>query len=271
MVIILLTNDDGYLSYGLRSLAKKLKEHYKVTVVCPDRPRSAAGFSLTLDKPLRIIEKSYDNIPYYLVNGTTGDCVTLGIFHILFKRPDIIVSGINIGENVSLLEFFMSGTLAGAIAAAIYGIPGIAFSKVVPNKDVLTVEEVMEDYDTASDIAVKIIKFLLENGFPGDIDLLSVNFPDKITRETSIKITYPARLSLSIKIYVREDPRGTPYYWVWGKKYGSFPNGSDGYEVLVNKNISITPISLDGLVSRDGLKKLSDLEEYLVNELDRVI
>ena len=266
---ILVTNDDGYMSRGLKLLAKELSEVADVTVVCPDRPRSASGFSLTLKEPLRVMKRIFDNITYYLINGTSGDCITMGLFHILNKRPDMIVSGINIGENVSLLEFFMSGTIAAAIAGAIYGIPSIAFSKVVPEKDVLTVEEVISDMDIASKISRKIVLYLLNNGFPKGIDLISVNYPPKINSSTRVKITRLARLSLSIRIYVREDPRGTPYYWIWGEKFGDFPTDSDAYTTLIENNISITPIILDRLSS--PIKDLKTLENFLNRELDKVL
>ncbi len=266
---VLVTNDDGYLSYGMRVLAGELSRFSNVTVVCPDRPRSAAGFSLTLKEPLRVMERRFGGIPYYLVSGTPGDCVTLALFHILDEKPDIVVSGINIGENVSLIEFFMSGTVGGAIAGAVYGIPSIAFSKVVPEKDVLTVEEVREGMDVAAKISSEIVRFLLRHGFPADIDLISVNYPAKIDGDTEVKVTRLARLSLSIKVYIREDPRGTPYYWIWGEKFGNFPIDSDAYTTLVSNNISITPVKLDGMsVPPSGLDRLAN---FLNKELSRFL
>jgi 5'-nucleotidase len=208
----------------------------------------------------------YDKIPYYLVSGTPGDCVALGLFKLMDKRPDMVISGINIGENVSILEFFMSGTMAGAIAASLYGVPAIAFSKVVPGKDVMIVEEVREEFDKVADIAKMITLYFLKNGLPNDSDLLSVNFPSKITKNTKIKITRLARISLAVRVYERDDPRGTPYYWILGNKFGSFPSETDALETLVNGNISITPIRLEGL-------SISSFEEFdrIESELNDVL
>jgi len=244
---ILVTNDDGYNSYGIRALAKMLRDIGNIIVVCPDRPRSASGFSLTLQDPIRVKSKVFDGIRYYLVSGTPGDCVALGLFHLLDKRPDLVVSGINIGENVSLLEFFMSGTLAGAIAASLYGVPAIALSKVIPDKDVMIVEEVRDDMDLAAKVSKELIKYLIDRGFPEDADIISINFPARITKDTQIRFTRIARLSLSVKIYERDDPRGTPYYWIWGEKFGNFPELTDAKETLINGNISITPIRLEDI------------------------
>jgi len=182
----------------------------------------------------------------------------------------MVVSGINIGENVSILEFFMSGTMAGAIAASLYGVPAIAFSKVVPGKDVMIVEEVRREFDKVIDIAKDIILYFLENGLPGDTDLISVNFPSEITKDTKIKVTKLARISLAVRIYEKDDPRGTPYYWIWGEKFGSFPLGTDASETLVNGNISITPIRLEGL-SLSSPDESAMLEAELTNVLGRVL
>jgi len=267
---ILLTNDDGYTSYGLRLLAESLSEICEVTVVCPDRPRSASGFSLTLDNPLRIRTRIYNKVLYHLVSGTPGDCVALGLFKLMNRRPDMVVSGINIGENVSILEFFMSGTMAGAIAASLYGVPAIAFSKVVPGKDVMIVEEVRREFDKVIDIAKYIVLYFLENGLPDDTDLISVNFPSEITKDTKIRVTKLARISLTVRIYEKDDPRGTPYYWIWGEKFGSFPLGTDALETLVKGNISITPIRLEGL-SMSSPEESARLEAELTDVLGSVL
>lgn len=270
MKTILITNDDGYKSYGLRALMKSCLNLGKIVVVAPEQPRSAAGLSITVHKPVRVNRvKAYDNLELYTVSGTTGDCVTIGLFYILDNLPDLVISGINIGENISLLEFFMSGTVAGAVLAAIHGVPSIAFSKREVGKDVLFINEIKKGYEDAARCANLIASYVLDEGLPEGIDFLNVNFPDRIRQDTKIRLTKLARLSLKSKVFVRKDPRGRPYYWIWGEKYTSFPDGTDAHEIVDNNNISITPISLSGLsASPNGVpsSKLLYMEKYL-NEL----
>ena len=262
---ILITNDDGFRSIGIRSLVKNIRKYSNVTVVAPDSPRSAAGLSLTFYRPLRINEYVFDDIRFYAVNGTPGDCVTIGIFYICEKKPDMVLSGINIGENISLIEFFMSGTVAAAILASIYKIPAIAFSKREAEEDVIMSQDVRKGYEKAGVIASEITKYFLDKGFPESVDLITVNFPLTITKSTHIVITHLSRLSLLSKIYPRDDPRGRPYYWIWGEKLRNFPKGTDGYETRIKGNISVTPISLTGMNSKKLNISLKKFEEYMTD------
>ncbi len=272
MARILLTNDDGYHSPGIRRMIDVLSEFAELTVVCPDQQRSAAGLSLTLHKPLRIRKVIYNNQPCFLVNGTTGDCVSLGLFHIMNRPPDMTVSGINIGENVSILEFFMSGTVAGALLAAIHNIPSISFSKSIEKADVIGGKVERGGFRIASRIAGEIVKYVLDEGMPPNIDLYNVNFPKRIRPDTKVVPTRLARLSLVTKVYVRHDPRGREYYWLWGEKFTGFPLGTDAQEVLVNGNISITPISLSGLSPDpdiEGLRRMTDYINDFIQSITR--
>lgn len=266
MARVLLTNDDGYFSPGIRRMIDVLSQFTDLVVVCPEQQRSAAGLSVTLHKPLRIRVANYRNQTCYLVNGTTGDCVSLGLFHILEKPPDMVVSGINIGENISLVEFFMSGTVAGALLAAIHNIPSISFSKSVESADVIGGRVRSGGFEEAARIAGEIVKYVLDEGLPEGVDMFNVNFPKKITRETRIVVTRLARLSLVTKVYVRHDPRGREYYWIWGEKFKNFPRGTDGYEVFINGNISLTPVSLSSLSTTPDLKKVQRVADA-VNEI----
>lgn len=269
---ILATNDDGYRSEGLRSLVKYLKEFSNVIVVAPDGPRSASGLSLTFFRPLRIREYVFDGVKYYAVNGTPGDSVTIGIFHVFNgKNLDMVVSGVNIGENVSLLEFFMSGTIATALFAAIHGIPSIAFSKYVGDIDMISPDYGSIDMVEAGRVSSIITRYFLSNGFPEDIDMLSVNLPDKIREGIRVKVTAPARRAISSKIYVRRDPRGRPYYWIWGDKLKRFRRGSDAHEVLVKGNISITPITINGITPQYSVRRLTRDIDYLDEEISSLM
>lgn len=270
MAKILLTNDDGFRSPGLRRLIDALKDLGELTVVCPEQQRSAAGLSVTLHKPLRVRTVVYKDQLCYLVNGTTGDCVSLGLFHIMDKPPDITVSGINIGENVSLLEFFMSGTVAGALFSALHNIPSISFSKSLSKADVISGEVVKGGFKIASLIARELVKIVLEEGLPENVDLYNVNFPKHITPRSRVVVTRIARLSLNTRVYVRYDPRGREYYWIWGEKFKSFPMDTDGYEVLINGNISLTPISLSNLSSIPNTRKVQHIANAVNDILDEL-
>ena len=269
---VLITNDDGYRSTGIRSLVKYMAKYAEPIVVAPDGPRSAAGLSLTLYRPIRIREYTWDGVKYYAVNGTPGDCVTIGLFYIFDKNPEMVLSGINIGENLSLLEFFMSGTVAAAILASIHGIPAIAFSKREVATDVMLTHDVRSNYDDVGMIAAEISSYFLDEPLPDGIDLLSVNFPVELTKDTRISITSLAQLSLISKIYVRDDPRGRPYYWIWGEKLREFPVGTDAYETVVKGNISVTPISLRGLsISKTEAIQFNSFKEYIDDILKKTL
>ena len=138
---------------GLRVLLKELKALGNVVAVVPEQPKSAAGLSITLHRPLRIKKILIDGTDTFLVNGTTGDCVTIALYYILSDFPKIVCSGINIGENISLVEFFMSGTVAGAIAAALNGIPAIAFSKRIVSMNNRLTSNIKLEFEKSARIA----------------------------------------------------------------------------------------------------------------------
>jgi 5'-nucleotidase len=252
---------------------KQLTDIADIVAIAPEQPRSAAGLSITVHKPLRVNKVlSSDNVELYTVTGTTGDCVTIGIFYVLEKYPDLIVSGINVGENISLLEFFMSGTVAGAILGAIHGIPSIAFSKREVGRDVLFTEDIKTPYQEVARCAKIITSYVLDEGLPKGVDLLNVNFPDRIRANTKVRITRLAKLSLRSRVIVRKDPRGRPYYWIWGDKFTSFPRGTDAHEIVDMGNISITPIILSNLAYRNiRTIRFQEMEKYLNQEIMEVI
>ena len=126
MKTILLTNDDGFYSPGLTSLKTELEKNYRVWVVAPDREKSAISMALTLNHPLRV-NRVAENV--FAVNGTTCDCVNIAVRKILPQKPDFVVSGMNLGENLSE-DIFFSGTVGGAFAGHLYGIPSLAVSLI---------------------------------------------------------------------------------------------------------------------------------------------
>ena len=120
--------------------------------------------------------------------------------------------------------------------------------------------------------AAEISSYFLDEPLPDGIDLLSVNFPVELTKDTRISITSLAQLSLISKIYVRDDPRGRPYYWIWGEKLREFPVGTDAYETVVKGNISVTPISLRGLsISKTEAIQFNSFKEYIDDILKKTL
>src|SRR5574343_707418 len=165
MMKILLTNDDGYDAVGLKALIKALTPIAKVMVVAPAKNKSACGHSLTLDKPLRLI--SIDDEYYKIDDATPTDCIYLSLGH-LFKngyRPDLVISGINIGSNMGE-DITYSGTAAGAMEAVIHGIPAIAISQVCKDN----CQDIKSDWDfaLAKKVIVKLASKILSDKFPLD-------------------------------------------------------------------------------------------------------
>ena len=230
---IMVTNDDGIHATGIKALASALRELGEVTVVAPDRERSAAGHSLTLHSPLRVFELREG---FYAVDGTPTDCVNMGIHNLLPSRPDLVVSGINHGSNLGD-DITYSGTVAAAIEATLMGIPAIAVS--------LACFDHKGDFHTAARIAVRVARQVLVNGLPPDT-LLNVNVPNCPAEEiNSPLVTRQGKRSFVGNIVGKTDPRGRKYYWI-GSGEADF-NDYEGTDFhAINRNhVSITPLHLD--------------------------
>ncbi|HIE28001.1 TPA: 5'/3'-nucleotidase SurE [Candidatus Poribacteria bacterium] len=230
--MILITNDDGIESEGLKALARVMESLDTVYVVAPDRERSATGMSVTLRHPLRV-QKIADRT--YAVDGTPVDCVNLALGVLMPTWPKILISGINEGSNLGN-DIYYSGTVAAAIRGAFLKIPAIAISIV----DIRPYH-----YDTAADIALRIAKSVLQNGIPAGT-LLNVNVPDlPLSEIQGIEITRQDRTSYLPTFEKRIDPKGFEYYWLRGyRENPKKANETDLYEVY-QKKVSITPLQLD--------------------------
>lgn len=177
---------------------------------------------------------------------TPADAVIHGIYQRANanKLPfDLIVSGINIGENTSVHSILTSGTCAVAFEAALLGYPAIAFSLDVDEHLFFDDHADPLGLQIAADIACEIIHKVTKNGFPEGVGFLNVNFPKAVTKETPIEINRLAITKYRDYTIRREDPRGVPYYWIWGDSL-DIPPKTDAYAVLIKKMISITPITL---------------------------
>ncbi|MEM1944722.1 MAG: 5'/3'-nucleotidase SurE [Nitrososphaerota archaeon] len=245
---ILLTNDDGVRRPGLWSLYYALQHLGDVTIVAPESMRSATGMSLTLHKPLRLRQVIHNGERAYSVSGTPSDCIILGIRRILRDRePDIVVSGINEGENASSQAIYGSGTVAAAIRAAILGIPAIAFSQALPEKGGISGRQLKAMMGEAAKVAAEIVGWVMENGLPEGVDYLNVNFPEKLSSTTPIRITRVLKARYVEMVLERRDPKNKPYYWIYGELFPreKFTVDSDVHSLFVEGTISISPMKVD--------------------------
>ncbi|HOM43034.1 MAG TPA: 5'/3'-nucleotidase SurE [Bacillota bacterium] len=249
MLNILISNDDGIYSKGLYELAKRMAALGKVTVVAPDREQSAIGHAITMHQPLRCGKiKLYDlDINAWWVNGTPADCVKLGVETILSVQPDLIISGINDGENLGT-DIIYSGTVSAAIEGSMFNIPSIALSYA---------RHCGADFSAPAEIAVQVIQQVLDHKEKDNM-LLNINIPETEGIEflKGVKVT-----RLGVKKYrnnfeERKDPRGNSYYWLAGELVqDEIGEDTDIYAVR-NGYVSITPIHID-LSGYEEIKKIS--------------
>ncbi len=263
--LIMVTNDDGVTSPGIIALADAASELGSVMIVGPDGEQSAAGMSLTFNRPLRVARVRVGRRVCYAVSGSPADSTMIGIHSILPRRPDAVVSGINTGENVTIQDIFASGTVAAALSAALLGIPAIAFSMEVPQDR--TIEHGRKDpsFAVPAKIAAEILKVVLEQGLPRGTDLLNVNFPWRTNWKTPVKITSLEARKWRDSVVQREDPRGRPYYWLWGSRLPNFRSDSDAFAVHKQKAISISPLSLN--FTPDGMGGFKKFESSIASRL----
>ena len=241
---ILLTNDDGIYAPGLKALYQELKSDFDVSIVAPESEMSAAGHSITLSNPLKIREIKKSGIFYgFAVKGTPADCVKIALQELLDKKPDIILSGINLGSNTGI-NILYSGTVSAAIEGAFMGIPSVALS-LDTRKDA--------DFSFAAGFSRKVISYISDNKINRHT-ALNVNIP--AVPENRIKGVSLAKQSLSShreKYERRVDPRDNIYYWLTGECSQDENEVETDTNLLMQNIITITPITYD-------LTCLNDLE-----------
>jgi 5'-nucleotidase len=260
--LVMVTNDDSVQSNGVIELARAAAKHAEAIIVAPEQPQSASALSMTFHKPLRVTKVRREGFECYAVSGSPGDCVMIGVNKILPRRPDLVVSGINIGDNNTFQDILASGTVAAALESAITGIPAIAFSMEVSGESMFALEYDQPDFTAAGGIAGEIIFDVLENGMPKGAEILNVNFPPRVQPSTPIVLTEVGRRKYTDRVIVRRDPRGRAYYWLFGEKLSHFPAQTDIEAVATRRNVSITPLvlSMTGPIT-DSLELLRDRVE----------
>lgn len=234
---VLITNDDGIQAAGMHALALALAAAVPVAVVAPEHERSATGHAITLHKPLRAVRAAIPGLegPAWATNGTPADCVVLGVLDLLPQRPEVVVSGINVGPNIGG-DLTYSGTVSGAMEGAIMGIPAIALS--VASFEVVS-------FEVAATAAVRLVKVVRRFGLPPDT-LLNVNVPNLTLAELQgIAVTRQGTRRYLNRLDKRKDPRGRIYYWMGGEE-DPMPDeeGTDAW-ALRRGMISVTPIQMN--------------------------
>ncbi len=248
--LILITNDDGITSKGIRVLIEEMAKLGEVVVVAPDSPNSGMGHAITVDSTLHLKKSPiFGNIQSYECSGTPADCVKLAKHELLKGRKiDLVVSGINHGSNASISVLY-SGTMSAAIEAAIEGIPSIGYSLNDFRYDA--------DFEHTRPYIAKITSEVLINGIPNNV-ALNVNFPAKSSVAIKgLKVTRQANGFWKEEFDARKDPHGRPYYWMGGEFVNREPESTENDIWALNNNyISIVPCKYD-MTSYEAINEIS--------------
>lgn len=233
---ILLSNDDGIHSAGLRALAQALRDLGEVWVVAPEREQSSVGHAISLTNPIWVNPYPFDDVhAAFAVGGTPADCIKLALTALMPQRPDVILSGVNRGENTGISVIY-SGTVSAATEGTISGVASLAISL-----DSFTSNR----FGPAARLGRRLAELTVRYGLPVGT-LLNVNVPDLPEEQwRDIRITQQGRVRWQEVFEKRTDPRGRTYYWMDGHKMEvDEPSDTDG-RALSEGFVSITPIHLD--------------------------
>ena len=255
--LILVSNDDGITSKGIRTLVNVMKQLGDVLVVAPDSPQSGKGHAITVGETLRLTESFiFEGVKAYECSGTPADCVKMARHFVLkneIVQPDVVVSGVNHGSNTSISVLY-SGTMSAAIEGAIEGTPAIGFSLCDFSQDA--------DFSHTEEYIYKITKQVLDKGLPKGV-ALNVNFPPKRIEELKgIRICRQANAKWVEDFVERLDPNGRKYYWMTGN-FVNFDKGEDNDEwAIANNFVSVVPCQFD-LTAYSALPVLNEDWEIL--------
>jgi len=230
---ILISNDDGYQAPGIQALANVMSSFASVVVVAPERNRSGASNALTLDKPLSVT-KIDDSV--YFVDGTPSDCVHIALTGLLDFTPDLILSGINQGQNMGD-DTIYSGTVAAATEGYLFGIPAIAFSQV--DKDWVHL-------DSAANFALEFIKANVNRMQAQAPYLLNINIPNRPEiKLNELKLTRLGKRHKSEPVIKSMDPRGKPIYWIGPPGNAKLAGEGTDFHAVEHGFVSVTPLQID--------------------------
>jgi len=258
---ILVSNDDGVYAAGLQAAAKAVHGLGQVIVAAPSGQKSGVGRSVSVFEPLRYAQVNLNGFQAHAVTGTPVDAVIIGIFAIMKgELPDLVVSGINVGENISTDTVTTSGTIGAALEAASYGIPSIAASiEVVDQGDKFDMHHGQKhSFEVATKVLRRVAIKVLEHGLPEGVDVLNLNVPADAKEDTQVVVTRLSRKIFKTTVQERFDPRGRPYYWIDGDLICSDAEGTDVQTVYQDRKISLTPLTLDS-TARIDFRQIEDL------------
>ena len=240
---ILLSNDDGYFAPGLEHLAAALSPRAEITVVAPERDRSGASNSLTLDRPLTVRRAANG---FLFVNGTPTDCVHLAVTGLLDHQPDMVISGINLGANMGD-DTIYSGTVAAATEGYLLGIPSIAIS---------IASKTAEHFDTAAAVALELVGRLAQA--PAGAWLLNVNVPD-VARSAlqGMAVTRLGRRHKAENVIRTQNPRGETVYWVGAAGAAADAGEGTDFHAVEQRRVSVTPLQID-LTNREQMESVRE-------------
>jgi len=258
LATILVINDDGINSIGLRTLTKKLKKLGDVIVVTPGDEKSGVGKAISIGQ-VNITEASFDDgIRAYATTGTPADSFLIAVNKILKRMPDLLVSGINIGPNLGIDDLLTSGTVGATFEAAIHHVPAIAVSYCISKITEKMVDQrkvSVKDLEMAAVLAYKSAKHVLESGMPPDVDIISINVPENADYK-KVKLT-----SLCYDGYGDIHTEVKDGYRIKSWALRHYPDGvlgTDLYAIKTDKCISVTPIKLEFLHNTQALKDLME-------------
>jgi len=243
MARILITNDDGYRSAGLTVLAGALGDVGEVTIVAPVQEASAIGHALTLRHPLRL-ERIADRV--FAVDGTPTDCVNIAVTQVFKALPDLVVSGINKGWNLGD-DVTYSGTVAGALEAALLGVPALAVSLKATRGEY--------DFGPAARAAATLAGALLQRPLPSRT-FLNINVPHG--RPKGYRVTVQAKRNHVTSVAERHDPKGRAYYWIEEGQNEWEPHDRSDYQAVRDGYVSVTPLHPD-LTAHEALRAVEEL------------
>lgn len=237
--LILICNDDGIAAPGIHELARVAQQMGEVYIVAPAAPQSGMSSAMTVNNPLRIVQHDNndynDNVRIFSVSGTPVDCVKLAMHHIVPRRPDLMLCGINHGSNAGN-NLIYSGTMGAVMEACMIGIPAIGYS--------LMHHSLKADFSQAIPLVEKITRAVMASGLPEGV-CLNVNFPAMVTIE-GLKVVRSAKSHWSEEYKEYIDPHGKPFYWLTGAQINDEPDATDTDLYWLGKNYAtIVPATPD--------------------------
>ena len=250
-LLILITNDDGYSSKGIKALINAVKNLGKILIVAPDSPQSGMGHAISVNKPIRCYKTNFfDSVEAYCCTGTPVDCIKMGLYLLKDKKPDLILSGINHGSNVST-NILYSGTMSAAVEGALSGIPSVGYSLTDYSEDA--------DFQYSEKIVQIISKKVIKEGLKKGT-CLNVNIPNvKENQIKGIKVCRQGRAFWDDTFDHRKDPLGKDYYWLTGSFSSKEQALDTDINYLENNYVTIVPTQFD-MTCHDSVDELKNWE-----------